>query len=42
MRCAGGIPHSPTADFFKYVDVLVEEAGVRRLHKAVLEEMESE
>lgn len=41
MRCSNGIAHSPHADFTKYAEVLVAEADVRRLSKAVLDEMDS-
>lgn len=40
MRCDNGIPHSPYADFFKFADVVVEEAGLRKLSKPLLEQME--
>jgi hypothetical protein len=40
MRCNNGIPHSPYADFFKFADVVVEEAGLRKLSRPVLEQME--
>lgn len=42
MRCSNGIPHSPHADFFKFADVVVAEAGLKKLPKAVLEGMEGE
>ena len=40
MRCGNGIPHSKHADFFKYAEVLIAEADVRTLSKAVLDEMQ--
>jgi hypothetical protein len=42
MRCSHGIAHSPHADFFKYAEVLVAQADVRKLAKPVLDEMERE
>jgi hypothetical protein len=41
MRCGNGIPHSPHADFFKYAEVLVAQADMRKLAKPVLDEMDS-
>lgn len=42
-RCDGnGIPHSPHAHFFKCADVVVQEANVKKLNKAVLQAMEGE
>jgi hypothetical protein len=40
MRCDNGIPHSPHADFFKFADVIIEEAGVKKLARPVMEQME--
>jgi hypothetical protein len=40
MRCTNGIPHSRHASFFKFVDVLVAEAGLTKLSKAITEMME--
>lgn len=42
MRCANGVPHSPHADFFKFAEVLVEEAGLRKLSKFVMDNMDGE
>jgi hypothetical protein len=42
MRCSNGIAHSRHASFFKYVDVLVAEAGLTKLSKPILEIMEGE
>lgn len=39
LRCTNGIPHSPHADFFKFAEVVVSEADVRKLSKAALDDM---
>jgi hypothetical protein len=39
LRCNNGIPHSPHADFFKFAEVVVAEADVRKLSKAAMDDM---